>query len=119
MNESQPKRKSCFVIGPMGKDGSEARIHADWLFQGIILPVFQQYFVDFEVERSDQITAPGMIDAQMINRLWDSDLVIADMSKVNPNAFYEMGIRHAKGSPIIHMFKKGEEVPFDVKPYRA
>jgi len=45
--------------------------------------------------------------------------VIADMSFQNANAFYEMGIRHMKRKPIIHMFLDGDDIPFDVKPYRA
>ncbi|TPL90100.1 hypothetical protein [Mesorhizobium sp. B2-3-12] len=73
----------------------------------------------FVVVRADKIDQPGMIDAQIIGHLLDDDLVIADMTELNPNAFYEMGIRHMKELPIIHMFKKGEIIPFDVKLYRA
>jgi len=60
-----------------------------------------------------------MIDSQMINHLLDAELVIADMSLQNANAFYEMGLRHMERKPIIHMFRAGELIPFDVKPYRA
>lgn len=69
--------------------------------------------------RADKIDQPGMIDAQIISHLLDDELVIADMTELNPNVFYEMGIRHMKELPIIHMFKKGEIIPFDVKLYRA
>jgi hypothetical protein len=111
--------KLCFLVGPIGDPDTSERIHADWLLQGVIEPVFKEHFPDFRVERADRITAPGMIDAQVINRLLDAELVIADMSFQNPNAFYEMGIRHLKGLPIIHMFRVGETIPFDVKPHRA
>ncbi|MBB3947102.1 hypothetical protein GGQ73_003066 [Rhizobium skierniewicense] len=80
---------------------------------GVSLPL------TFKVTRSDKITTPGMIDTQMINHLIDSDLVICDMSLLNANAFYEMGIRHMTRKPTIHMFVVGTEIPFDVKPYRA
>jgi len=50
-------------------------------------------------------------------RAWlDADLVIADMSLLNANAFYEIGLRHMERKPIIHMFRSGEVIPFDVKP---
>ena len=62
---------------------------------------------------------PGLITSQLISHLLDAELVIADLSLLNPNAFYEMGIRHAVQKPIIHMFLAGTEIPFDVKPYRA
>ncbi len=112
-------QKTCFVVGPIGGAGTEIRTHADWLLDGIIKPTFREHYPDFEVVRSDTITAPGMIDTQMINHLLDADLVIVDMSLLNANAFYEMGIRHMARKPVIHMFVVGTSIPFDVKPYRA
>jgi hypothetical protein len=85
----------------------------------IFEPVFRQHFKEFRVERADKIAAPGMIDSQVINRLLEAELVIIDMSMQNANAFYEMGIRHMKRLPTIHMYRDGETIPFDVKPYRA
>jgi len=111
--------KNCFVIGPIGDDASPERIHADWLLKGIILPVFDKDFSDWTVQRADTIPTPGMISAQIINRLHDVALVIADLSFHNANAFYEMSIRHKVGKPIIHMIRKGEKIPFDVIPHRA
>jgi hypothetical protein len=113
------KSKTCFVVGPIGDHGSATRGHADWLLDEIIMPVFAQHFADFEVTRSDKISQPGMIDSQMINHLLDADIVVADMSLLNPNAYYEIGLRHMERKPIIHMFRAGEIIPFDVKPYRA
>jgi hypothetical protein len=111
--------KTCFVVGPIGDDGTATRGHADWLLEAIIAPVFAEHFKDFDVIRSDKIAQPGMIDSQVINHLLDAALVIADMSFLNANAFYEIGLRHMERKPIIHVFRAGEVIPFDVKPYRA
>jgi hypothetical protein len=111
--------KLCFVIGPISDPGTDTRRHADWLLQGIIQPVFNAHFPEFTVLRSDQISAPGSISSQIINHLHSAALVIADMSLDNANAFYEMGIRHMRRLPTIHMFTEGQNIPFDVKPYRA
>lgn len=113
------KKKLCFVVGPIGEAKSATRIHADWLLQEIIVPVFDKNFPDFRVVRADRMKTPGMIDSQMINHLLDAELVIADMSLRNVNAFYEMGIRHMAQKPIIHMYLEGTEIPFDVAPHRA
>ncbi|MGO4133244.1 hypothetical protein ACEQ6A_01635 [Rhizobium brockwellii] len=117
--EHNKKRKVCFVVGPIGAAGSASRRDADWLLKGVIEPTFKAFFSDFDVVRSDKIDTPGMIDAQMIGHLLDAEVVVADMSEHNANAFYEMGIRHMASKPIIHMFKEGTIIPFDVKPYRA
>jgi hypothetical protein len=112
-------QKRCFVIGPIGEDDSERRVHADWLFSEIIEPVFSKHFPNFIVERADKISTPGMVTAQIINRLYEAELVIADLSFHNANAFYELAIRHNVGKPIIHMVRKNEDIPFDVIPHRA
>jgi hypothetical protein len=94
--------KLCFVVGPIGSEDGEERIHADWLLEGIIQPVLAD-FSEFTVERADKDPRPGLIDAQLIERLLMADLVIADLSFLNPNVFYEIGIRHMTQKPIIHM----------------
>ena len=87
---SEPERQElCFVIGPIGEVGTEFRLHADWLLKGIIRPVFNQHFPEFKVERADEIKATGNISSQIITRLTEAKLVIADMSLHNANAFYE------------------------------
>lgn len=108
----------CFVVSPIGSEGSEVRNHADWLLLEIIEPTLKQ-FDNFEVIRSDKISAPGLIDTQVIRYLLESKIVIADLSMLNPNVFYEIGIRHMKQLPIIHMQRDGDDIPFDVSLYRA
>jgi len=112
------KKRICFLIGPIGEPDSESRIHADWLLEEIVEPAMAE-LVDFDVVRADRISQPGMIDAQVIGHLLDADLVIADLSHLNPNAFYELGIRHMAQKPVIHMQLADDEIPFDVSLYRA
>lgn len=116
---NQSDKKLCFVIGPIGDDGTDVRQHADWLLDGIIIPVFAEHFSDFRPERADKIGEPGMITSQIITRLMEAPLVVADMSLHNANAFYELAIRHMVRLPTIHMIIKGSKVPFDVAPHRA
>ncbi|MGV1990051.1 hypothetical protein ACQZ5N_25875 [Agrobacterium sp. 22-221-1] len=115
----KPKKKTCFVVGPIGDDESEDRIHADWLLEDIIEPVFDQHFPEFLVTRADKISNPGQITSQVITALLESDLVIADLTTLNPNAFYEIGIRHTVQKPIIHMHLEGQRIPFDIAPFRS
>lgn len=118
LEKSLPTPKLCFVIGPIGKEGSEPRIHADWVLNRIIKPAIAKS-ATFEVKRADQDPRPGLIDVQLITDLLNADLVIADLGFHNPNVFYEIGIRHMAAMPIIHLQSIGEEVPFDVSLFRA
>jgi DNA-binding XRE family transcriptional regulator len=113
-----PEKKLCFVVGPIGDEGTDIRNHADWLLKGIICPVLAG-FPSFLVKRADHDTRPGLIDIQMINDLLNAELVIADLSFLNANAFYEIGIRHMAQKPIIHMQLATELTPFDISLYRA
>jgi hypothetical protein len=113
------KKKQCFVIGPIGDHKSPDRVHADKLLKEIIKPTFRTNFKDFTVVRADTIAQPGMIDSQVISALIDAELVVADLTTRNANAFYELGIRHMLQKPVIHVYKRGERIPFDVQPYRA
>lgn len=110
--------KTCFVVGPIGSEDSADRIHADWLLEMIVGPALNE-IGGFEISRADLINAPGQIDAQVIRHLLEDDLVIADLSLSNPNAFYEVGIRHMIQKPIVHMQLSTERIPFDVSIYRA
>lgn len=118
MAEETEKKKVCFVVSPIGSPGTPERIHADWLLDGIINPLFAVHYRHYEVIRADKMPAPGMIDSQIIEHLLDADLVIADITTLNPNVFYEIGIRHANGGPIIHLVLDGNPIPFDVKIFK-
>src|SRR6516164_22899 len=112
------EKKLCFVVSPIGSEDSPQRIHADWVLEEIIEPVMAE-FDGFQVTRADKMVVPGLIDAQVIEALLSAELVIADLSFLNPNAFYEIGIRHMAQKPIIHMQLTSEDVPFDISLYRA
>lgn len=109
--------KYCFVVSPIGEDGSETRNNADKLFKHIIGPVCQS--CGFTVERVDQINDFNSITQTIIDKLQSADLVIADISEHNPNVFYEMGYRKCTGKPIIHLKRKNEHIPFDINTIRT
>ena len=95
--KDEKKLKRCFVIGPIGDEGLEVRNKADWLLLEIIKPVLEADTFGYVVKRSDEISEPGMITDQVISSVLDDDLVIADLTGHNPNAFYELAIRHMTG----------------------
>jgi hypothetical protein len=107
----------CFVVGVIGKSGSEQRIHADWFFEGIVRPLFAEHYPNFRVLRADHMKMPGIITSQIIEKLLNVRLVIADLTFLNPNAFYEIGIRHMTGKAVVHVHRAGEAIPFDISTF--
>lgn len=108
-----------FVVSAIGADDSPQRVHADWLLEGIVDPVFKEHFPGYKVLRADRIGTPGLIDAQIIGKLLTARLVIADLTFLNPNAFYEIGIRHVVQEPIVHVHRSDQTIPFDVSLFRS
>lgn len=112
------KSKLCFIVGPIGAKDSPERKRSDKVRRFIIDPAIA-HLADFKVIRADQIGKPGMIDRQIIAHLRDADLVIADLASSNPNAFYEIGIRHVMSKPTVHMQDAAERIPFDISLYSS
>jgi hypothetical protein len=48
----------------------------------------------------------------------NSKLVVADCTGRNPNVFYEMGIAHTLGRPVILLTQVPDDVPFDLRHLR-
>lgn len=65
--------------------------------------------------RADEIQDSGLIDKSMYALLVRADLVIADITTLNPNAIYELGIRHAaRPNHTIILKDKEGKIPFDL-----
>jgi hypothetical protein len=118
-NESPPKKLLCFVIGPIGDDNSLERKHADLLLHGVIKQVLEAEEFGYTVKRADEDADPGMIGDRVISDIIHADLVVADLTDLNPNAFYELGIRHSIEKPTIHVAKSGTRLPFDNVSHRT
>ena len=102
----------CFYISPIGDDGSASRKHSDLYLSTLIEPALKE--LNLEVVRADKIAEPGMITTHILEHIKLSKLVIADLSLLNPNVFYEMALRHSLKLPIIQIIRKSDRLPFDV-----
>ena len=113
MSKSQ---KICFVIMGFGKktDPSTGKtLDLDKTYKNIILPSAENS--GYQCVRSDEIQDSGLIDKSMYVLLMHADLVIADISTYNPNAIYELGIRHAvRPYTTIVLKEKDGKIPFDL-----
>ena len=112
-----PFDKSCFFIAPIGEPGTAVREDSDQVLRHIVRPAASRF--GFNAVRADEIAEPGIITSQVIERIVESPLVIADLTGHNPNVFYELAIRHAIRKPFVQMIRKGEAIPFDVATART
>ncbi|HYP55745.1 MAG TPA: hypothetical protein VEQ41_05510 [Solirubrobacterales bacterium] len=108
-------KKRCFVVSAFGSTAEEQRRYKQVL-RHLVQKVLGS---SFAVVRADEIDDEGLITNQIIEHLLDDDLVVADLTDLNPNVFYEVAVRHAARKPIVHLITKGQEIPFDVANMRA
>ncbi|HLG59818.1 MAG TPA: hypothetical protein VI485_31045 [Vicinamibacterales bacterium] len=73
----------------------------------------------YNAMRADEMPEPGMITSQVIQRILDDPLVVADLTEHNANVFYELALRHAIRKPLVQLIAKGERIPFDVAGMRT
>ena len=88
--------KTCFVIMGFGKktDFETGRtLDLDMSYQNMIKPAVEA--AGLKCIRADEIVHSGQIDVPMYDQLLNADVVVADLSTSNKNAFYELGVRHA------------------------
>lgn len=85
----------------------------DKTFTNIIQPAVVES--GFTCIRADEIQGSGIIDKYMYGLLVKADLVIADISTYNPNAIYELGVRHAvRPYSTIIIKEQDGKIPFDL-----
>ncbi len=113
---SLKQKKRCFVVMGFGIKTDLAtgrKLNLDNAYRNMIKPAVVQ--CGLECVRADEIPHSGVIDLQMYRELLTADVVIADISTVNPNAIYELGIRHALRPWTTIVISESElKYPFDL-----
>jgi hypothetical protein len=111
------KKKTCFIIMPITtpeslqdryRDGSD---HFRHVLECLLIP---------SVEAAGYKAIPpkaqgsDLIHAEIIANLEKSDMVLCDMSSLNPNVFFEFGIRTSLNKPVcVVKDEYTKTVPFD------
>lgn len=109
MNSQAPKL-NVFVLMPFNED-------FDDIFENLILPVFEEN--GFEVARADLSINQQQILKDIVNQISKADLIVADVSGLNGNVMYELGLAHGMGRRTVIITQNIDELPFDLRSYRA
>ena len=106
---------TCFVVMGFGKKidlATGRELDLDKSYHSIIKPAVQA--AGYQCIRADEVQQSGMIDVPMYKLLFEAELVVADLSTTNPNAIFELGVRHAlKPRTTIIIAESKFTIPFD------
>ena len=115
-------QKTLFLVCPIGPENTEIRRHSDQVLKHLVEDTIERYkqdFADINVIRADEVALPGKITRQIMELLINADICIADLTNLNPNVLYELGIRQAMLRPYILIASRGTKLPFDLQDYRT
>ncbi len=109
----QHTTKKCFFITPIGTEDSIEFKKLNALLDNIINPILEEFQFDTVVAHT--IDSMGSIGDQVFKSIIECDLILANLTGLNPNVMYETAVAHSFGKPTIMFAEKGElRLPFDL-----
>jgi hypothetical protein len=89
------------------------------LFNAVIVTICKT--MNLATFRSSQTYYPGLVIADIQRQIRESRVVIAEITPVNPNVYYEVGYANAIGKTVILIADGGklDQLPFDVRAFRT
>lgn len=107
----------CFVIMPYGEkdDAQGGKINFDAVYKFIIQEAVARV-AGLECVRCDDVEKPGWVHRRMVQHIFEDRVAIVDTSTLNPNVFYELGVRHALRQHVTVLIqRKGTVSPFNIE----
>ena len=103
------EKKKVFVIMPF----------EDEFFE--VFEMLKMKFSDsFDFSNAGEEGNPQNILKDIIQPIYEADVIIADLTGLNPNVMYELGLAHAFNKKTITITQdEMSSLPFDLKQYRA
>lgn len=112
--------KTCFVIMPFGKKQvNDKEIDFDAIYKDIFLPAISAVTLpeggQLIPKRTDSDLYAANIDVEMYGYIEYSRFAFVDITGLNANVFYELGIRHHANLSGTAIFRQADNfVPFDI-----
>lgn len=101
---------TCFMMMPFGN-------WFDRYYRDVYVPAIKE--AGFEPVRGDELFSTGTVVEQIWEELQKSTVLLADLSEKNANVFYELGLAHAAGKPVVLTAPQIDDVPFDLRHLRV
>lgn len=110
------KKPTCFVMMPIADVAGYDSGHFTRVYEHIIKPACER--AGFTPKRADESTNSNIIIVDILKSITDSDVALCDLSGLNPNVFYELGLRQAFNKKTIIIKDEKTSNPFDTNIIR-
>ena len=119
---------SAVVVEPFFRKPDKLRNAIDVFvlmpFTDKLKPVWEEHIkkvvasLGLTAKRADDFSTALSVMADVWNAICGSRMVVADCTGRNPNVFYEIGVAHTVGKPVILTTQDANDVPFDLRDVR-
>lgn len=100
---------TCFVLMPFGG-------WFDTYYRDVYSPAIKE--AGFEPIRADDLFHSGAVMEQIWEEIRKAKVLVAELTGKNANVFYELGLSHARGKPVVLLTGNIDDVPFDLRHLR-
>ncbi len=113
-----------FFRAPKPRGRLQSDIFVLMPFGDEIRPVYEDHIkaacaaINMSCNRADDFFGTNQVMDDVWSAIFHSKIIIADCTGRNPNVFYEMGIAHTIGKPLILITQHKDDVPFDIRHIR-
>ena len=104
--------RNCFIVMPFGDADLQV------VYEDFIRPVIEEQCA-LACERGDDVFGSNVVMDDIRSSIQAADIVVADLTGKNANVFYEVGIAHTVGKPVLLMAQSIDDVPFDLRHRRV
>ena len=101
---------TCFVMMPFADP-------FDIYYEGLYRPAIEA--ANLKPVRADDLFRPSMIVADLWEMIQKAKVLLAELTTKNANVFYELGLAHAIGKPVVLVSETMDDVPFDLQQLRV
>ena len=108
--QKEEQRDNCFVMMPFS---NPFNIYYERLYR----PAIED--AGLEPIRADDLFRPGVIVSDLWAMIQEAKVLLAELTTKNANVYYELGLAHAIGKPIVLVSETLDDVPFDLQQLRV
>lgn len=111
LSSTSQKKKTCGLIMPISAIGEYDEEHWKEVKECLEDTITE---MGFEVRMVSDSDLNLLIPSNIVQALFQDDIIICDISGVNPNVMFELGLRIGFNKSYIILFDEKQKIPFDI-----
>jgi len=128
LKEAANRNNNSILVNPIFNTYQNKKLQYDIFvlmpFKEEMKPVYQDHIKNVAkklsktIARADDFFSVNTIMEEVCQAIFQSKVLIADCTGMNPNVFYELGLAHTLGKKVVLITQNEKDIPFDIRHIR-